>query len=177
MSDDRQSTAAAMRETPFVSIVLPTYNRAHCLNRSISSVLAQSFEDFELIVVDDGSTDNTIEALERISDPRVHVYRFATNRGVAAARNKAFDVARGDWIGLVDSDDELLPGALEVVVHKLRAIPTDRKLGTIIANAVISTDGSLARQGIYKEGFISYEDLLSGRVRGEFWGLFSRSPG
>jgi glycosyltransferase involved in cell wall biosynthesis len=163
-----------MEARPFVTIVIPTYNRAYCLDRSISSVLSQSFRDLELIIVDDGSTDGTAEMLKGYADERIRVVAHGNNRGVTAGLNTGFDNARGDWIGLIGSDDEYLPGALEKLVDRIKSIPEDQKLGTIIGNSM-RQDGSLSGSGVTEDGFIPYQDLISGRLRGEFTGLISRA--
>jgi glycosyltransferase involved in cell wall biosynthesis len=98
---------------PTVSIVLPTHNRAALIGRSIRSVLNQTYRDFELIVVDDGSTDATMEEVQRIHDPRVHIIRIAENRGAGAARNVGIRHAAGPFIAFQDSDDEWVPVKLE----------------------------------------------------------------
>jgi glycosyltransferase involved in cell wall biosynthesis len=98
---------------PTVSVVLPTYNRRHLICRSIRSVLDQTFEDFELIVVDDGSTDATMEEVARLDDPRVRYIRLEKNRGAGAARNVGIHHAAGRFIAFQDSDDEWLPVKLE----------------------------------------------------------------
>jgi len=136
--------------------------------------LNQSFRDLELIIVDDGSTDGTGEILKDYTDDRIRVVVHGNNRGVAAAKNTGLDNARGDWIGILDSDDEYLPGALERLVDRIKSISADEKLGTIIGNSV-RQDGSLTGFGVAEDGFIPYEDLISGRVRGEFTGLISRA--
>ena len=97
---------------PTVSIVLPTYQRAALLGRSIDSVLAQSWDDFELIVVDDGSTDETGAVLASRGDPRLRVLRQDVNRGAAAARNAGIGAAAGRFLAFQDSDDEWLPEKL-----------------------------------------------------------------
>lgn len=99
-------------QEPKVSVILPTYNRAETLGRAIKSVLDQTFGDFELIIVDDGSTDNTAEVVNSFRDPRVRYVRLETNRGAAAARNMGIKLARGDYIAFQDSDDEWLPEKL-----------------------------------------------------------------
>jgi glycosyltransferase involved in cell wall biosynthesis len=96
-----------------VSVIMPTYNRAHVLGRAIKSVLEQTFTDFELIIVDDGSTDNTEEVIKSFNDPRIRCIRHERNRGVSAARNTGIKIARGDCIAFQDSDDEWLPQKLE----------------------------------------------------------------
>jgi len=74
-------------KTPAVSVVIPTYNRAHLVGRAIRSVLNQTYQDFEIIVVDDGSTDNTEEVVKSFNDPRIRYIRHEENRGGSAARN------------------------------------------------------------------------------------------
>ena len=88
---------------PLVSVIIPTFNRGYCLEESVRSVLQQSFTDFELIVVDDGSTDNTLEVVAQF--PAVKLLRLEENRGVSFARNRGMAVAEGDCIAFLDSDD------------------------------------------------------------------------
>jgi glycosyltransferase involved in cell wall biosynthesis len=109
---------------PCVSVILPTYNRAWCLARAIDSVLNQSFTDFELIVVDDGSRDDTARLLASYGE-RLAVIR-QPNQGVSAARNAGIAVARGRWIALLDSDDHWLPAKLASQVAWLRDHPEYR---------------------------------------------------
>ena len=98
-----------------ITVVLPVFNRAQVLPRAIESVLAQTFPDFELIVVDDGSRDGTRELLARQSDRRVRVITVGRNRGACAARNRGIEEARGELLCSLDSDDIYLPDKLEVV--------------------------------------------------------------
>jgi len=90
-------------ETPRVTVIIPTYNRAGCLREAVDSVLAQNFRDFELIVVDDGSTDDTPRLLQEYGEA-IRVFR-QENRGVSAARNAGIAVSRGALIAFLDSDD------------------------------------------------------------------------
>jgi glycosyltransferase involved in cell wall biosynthesis len=107
-------------ESPaLVSVVIPTYNRAHLVGRAIRSVLGQTFSDFELIVVDDGSTDNTVEVVRGFQDPRIRLVRLAKNCGGSRARNEGIRVARGEWVAFLDDDDEWLPRKLELQVARL----------------------------------------------------------
>jgi glycosyltransferase involved in cell wall biosynthesis len=96
---------------PDVSIILPTYNRAHFLRRAFCSIQAQTFADWELVVVDDGSTDDTRRAVEALSSPIRHrfSYIYQPNGGAYAARNTGLTYARGRYIAFFDSDDEWLP--------------------------------------------------------------------
>jgi glycosyltransferase involved in cell wall biosynthesis len=91
------------RSTPAVSVVIPAYNRAHCVGGAVESVFAQTFEDFEIIAVDDGSSDSTGEVLEKFGES-IRLIRQA-NRGVSSARNVGVRAARGKWIAFLDSDD------------------------------------------------------------------------
>lgn len=102
-----------METAPKVSVVIPTYNRAHILGRAIVSVLGQTYRDIELIVVDDGSVDGTDKLLQTFTDPRLRYVRQTQNRGVSAARNRGISEARGEWLAFLDSDDEWLPQKLE----------------------------------------------------------------
>ncbi len=98
--------------TPTVSVVLPTYNRAHLLPRAIESVLAQTYTDFELIVVDDGSRDDTPDVMARYTDPRVRYVRYEPNQGANHARNVGVREARARFVAFQDSDDDWFPEKL-----------------------------------------------------------------
>ena len=106
-------------ETP-VSIVLPTYNRAHTLPRAVESVLRQTHERFELIVVDDSSTDDTVAVLDQFQDKRLRRIHLPTNRGPGAARNAGIKEARYDLIAFQDSDDVWFDDKLALQVAALR---------------------------------------------------------
>lgn len=112
-----------------VSVIIPTYNRADFLERSIRSVLAQSYGNLELIVVDDGSTDHTKEVVDALDDPRVRYMGHERNRGAAAARNTGLEQASGRYIAFQDSDDEWLPGKLGRQVEVLER--ADHKAGMV----------------------------------------------
>jgi len=117
---DNELTASA--NPPLVSVVLPTYNRAHLLRRAIVSVLSQSMADFELIVVDDASTDDTESVVQRLAaqDRRIRYVRRPGNGGPAGARNTGLAAARGEFVAFQDSDDEWLSGRLELTLAPFR---------------------------------------------------------
>src|ERR1035438_5349058 len=107
-----------MSYRPFVSVVVPTFNRSRQVQSALKSVLAQTYPEFEVIVVDDGSTDGTAEALQQFISQRGGNgkpirYFFQSNQGQSAARNKGIAEARGEWIAFLDSDDVWLPEKLE----------------------------------------------------------------
>jgi len=108
---------------PEVSIIMPTYNRADTIGRAIESVRRQTFEEWELIIIDDGSTDGTPSLLSG-ADPRIKLIR-QENRGCYVARNAGLRESRGRFIAFLDSDDEWLPHFLEITTAFLRASPQD----------------------------------------------------
>jgi len=109
-----------------VSVVIPTYNRASVLLRAMESVLKQSFVDFELIIVNDGSVDNTEEILQPfLSDERIRTLKQA-NTGVSSARNLGILASNNEWIAFLDSDDEWLPQKLQTQIEFLKQNPTFR---------------------------------------------------
>ncbi len=103
-----------------VSVIIPTFNRAAFLKEAIDSVLSQSYRDFELIVVDDGSTDSTREILQ---DYQGLTYLYQENRGVSAARNKGIQAAQGEYIAFLDSDDLWTRHKLQIQVAWMEANP------------------------------------------------------
>jgi glycosyltransferase involved in cell wall biosynthesis len=107
---------------PVVSVIIPTFNREKFLGKAIQSVLAQSFPDFEIIIVDDGSTDETAEVVKSFPADRLQ-YVYQPNRGRSNARNHALRLARGRYIAFLDSDDLYLPGKLELQVNYLDCHP------------------------------------------------------
>jgi len=104
---------------PNVSVVIPTYNRAEKVRKCVESVLAQSFTDLEIIVVDDGSSDKTEQTLQHAFGDRIRYY-FQPNQGVSVARNKGIEEARGEWIAFLDSDDLWEHGKLEAQLKALQ---------------------------------------------------------
>jgi glycosyltransferase involved in cell wall biosynthesis len=101
--------------SPFLSVIMPVYNRETLVARAIQSCLGQSFSDFEIVVVDDASTDHTVEVIQGFTDERIRLFRHEQNRGVCPARNEAMAHARGMWLVFLDSDDEILPGGFEAI--------------------------------------------------------------
>lgn len=98
---------------PIVSVIIPTYNRAHLVGRAIRSVLDQTYQDFELIVVDDGSTDNTKDVVKGFNDQRIRYLSHKQNMGSSMARNTGINATLGEYIAFQDSDDEWMPEKLE----------------------------------------------------------------
>ena len=111
--------------SPAVSIVLPAFNREGSIRMAIESVLRQSWTDFELIVVDDGSADATMARAAEVADARLRLAAHPRNMGASAARNTGIREARGEWVAFQDSDDEWLPLKLEKQMARLAAAGED----------------------------------------------------
>lgn len=108
---------------PTVSVILPTQNRAEMLKRAVKSVLAQTYQDLELMIVDDGSTDDTDEVIASFQDPRIRVVRHQKARGASAARNTGVAHSYGELIAFLDDDDEWLANKLDKQVSLLSGLP------------------------------------------------------
>lgn len=102
-------------DKPFFSVIMPVYNRASFVARALESCLRQSFPSFEIIVIDDGSTDASVATVRSFDDTRIRLVEHDVNQGRCPARNSGMRIARGEWFVFLDSDDELLPGALQAI--------------------------------------------------------------
>lgn len=104
------------KSMPIVSVVIPTFNRGHVIEKAVKSILGQSLQSFEIIIIDDGSTDDTARIVSEISknEPRIIFLKHDTNKGAQVARNRGIKAARGVWIAFLDSDDEFLPESLAI---------------------------------------------------------------
>lgn len=116
---------------PQVTVIIPTYDRADILPRAIESVLKQSLEDFELLIIDDGSADATSQVVANFQDSRIR-YIFQPNQGISGAMNTGLSEARGEYIARLDSDDLWLPNMLQDLTG---ALETDRAFGVVYARA------------------------------------------
>ena len=161
--DDRKVSG----KTPIVSVILPTYNRAFTIRSSIESVLAQTYADFELIVVDDGSTDGTGDILKTIKDQRLKIIHSPENRGAAAARNLGIKASQADLIAFQDSDDLWAPHKLAVQVG--RAAQAGRATGVIYSSFRWRRG---KRQGLTPSRFraaLRHTGLRRYRLDGDLW--------
>lgn len=126
---------------PLVSVIIPTYNRATTLPQSIESVLNQTLDDFELLVVDDASTDRTESVVESYDDPRVTYLSHETNRGGSTARNTGLEYATGEYVAYLDSDDAFFPAKLERQVATLER-RSDEWIAAYCGVEMVSEGGS-----------------------------------
>jgi len=119
-----------MPAKPKVTVFIPVHNREDYITVAVNSILAQTFGDFELVVVDDGSTDRTVEVLASYSDPRLRVECNGRNLGIPVTRNRGLELARGEYIALLDSDDHAYPQRLARQVRYLDANPEITEVGS-----------------------------------------------
>ena len=131
---------------PTVSVIIPTYNRASMLNEAIQSVLDQTYSDYEIVVVDDGSTDNTRNVVNKFSDKRVR-YVFQENRGRSNARNHGISLAQGRYIAFLDSDDLFLPHKLE---RQVIALNENAEFGMVYSSAICTDEQGKEMGCMYK---------------------------
>ncbi|CAN5539254.1 glycosyltransferase family 2 protein [soil metagenome] len=157
---------------PKFSIIMAAYQRAHTLPRALASVLAQTTSNWEVVVVDDGSTDATEAIVSALAatDTRIRYVKHERNRGVTAAKNTGFDHARGEWLMTLDSDDEIVPQALAVFE---RVLDLDPAVDAIACNCFDSRTGALTGRGLDHDQYITLATRLE-RCRGEHWGIFHR---
>jgi len=161
-------------QTPLISVILPTYNRAHLMPRAVQSVLNQTYKNFELIIVDDGSNDHTPEIAKAFNDQRIVYVRHKENKGVTASYNTGLRLARGKYVAFLGDDDELLSDALKTVINKFDEISLKTgEVGCLFFDCIKAETGETAGLGLRK-GFISYRDWLCGVVRGNYWGVINR---
>ena len=102
-----------------ISIIIPLYNKEPIIEKTISSVLSQSYNDFEVVIVDDGSTDGSVSIVESMNDPRIRLIK-QENGGPSKARNSGVRNAQGEWIVFLDADDEFLPDALQLFADAIQ---------------------------------------------------------
>ena len=107
-----------MGELQKVTVFIPAYNREKYIGEAIESILAQSYTNFELLLIDDGSTDGTLDIMHSFSDSRLRIMRNETNLGIPRTRNKGIENARGEFIAMLDSDDRAFSTRLEKQLFK-----------------------------------------------------------
>jgi glycosyltransferase involved in cell wall biosynthesis len=158
--------------TPSVSVIIPTYNREQFILAAIESVISQTFKDLEIIVVDDGSTDDTQSIVETLKDNRI-IYIRTDNKGPAHARNVGMRTATRKYIAFLDSDDLYLPDKLELQVSFLEAHPELAMLSTeayfMLGDSLIQEKLLRSYHRIYDRKGWSYDDIFP------FSGLFTYS--
>jgi len=151
-------------DNPLLSIITPTYNRASVLERCIKSVLIQRSDDYEHVIIDDGSTDDTatvINEYKEVSNKIVSV-NYKDNRGVNYARNRGIENATGTFLLFLDSDDRLKEGALKIAIDKIRENPNVSHFVFKVSDR--SSDSTLPASGT----FFTYRQWLERKISGDF---------
>lgn len=160
---------------PRVTVIVPTYNRGSLVTRAIDSVLGQTYPNVDVLVVDDGSTDDTLERL-RVYEPnqRFRLVRLDHNRGVTGAKNAGLDnLGKATaYAGILDSDDMLTPAAVEAIMRVFEA--NAGRFSQVFAWGVDMVSGEPTGLMPHREGPVTYDDALSGRFAGDFWHLFGQ---
>jgi len=153
-----------MREVkPTISVIIPSYNRAHLIEKCINSVLKQTNQDFEIIVVDDGSTDETESVVKNLNDKRICYVKHDSNKGVSNALNTGIRLSKGEFISFLGSDDEWLPGKLEKELKAFENAGT--RLGVVYSGLwQIGSNRKryVPRKGIKKKDGHIHSELLNG---------------
>ena len=152
-------------QVPLVSVVIPTYNSAQYLPETIESVLWQSWQDFEIIIVDDGSTDNTQEVVGAFKSNKIRYIRQENSGGPSKPRNVGIHHARGKYISLFDSDDIMSKNKLEEAVAFLER---HSDLGFLFANFVVCNERGESFPGTHLDEYQTFRDLPKEQV-GEKW--------
>ncbi len=148
-----------------VSVIIPAFNRQDYITQCLQSVLVQSYENFEIIIIDDGSTDQTLEICKTMAqtEPRIKLYH-GTHQGVSAARNIGLDVAQGEYVFFVDSDDMIHPRLLETLVAGMKS--SDAAMGGTAGRNIPQSQWEYASEKVrsaVKPGeteYYSFEDAL-----------------
>ncbi len=169
-------------KSPLVSVIIPTYNRAWCIGRAINSVLNQTYQNFEIVITDDGSNDNTHEVIEAFADPRIKYYKFLNNKGVIEARHNCILNSKGEWILLIDSDDEINNNCLETFLNEINTL-NDKNVRVFFADLIdSSTHKTTGNRYLFeRKNPLAYEDIICGKFLGDYLPLvkkelFAESP-
>lgn len=156
-----------------LSVLIYTYNRADLVIFTIESILNQTYRDFELVLINNGSTDNTQEVLEKYAThEKVRIHRLEKNRGANGGLNYGLDQIRGEWFGIIGDDDTLVPHAFETMFKVLDEV--DPTIDAITSNATVKDTGELSGLGLYEDQYLPLEVIIT-KVSGEFFGIAKTS--
>jgi glycosyltransferase involved in cell wall biosynthesis len=157
-----------------ISIILATYNRAWCIERAIDSVLSQDYKEWELVIVNDGSTDNTLDILSKYRDKRFKYVEHSKNKGYEAALNTGVDNSTYPYIVFLDSDDKFKPGTLKQIDSDIYMF--DKYKVEIIMYQAEDQNGRVFKGAFKDRDIIKYKDLVEERwIKGEALTVFKKS--
>jgi len=172
---------------PLVSVVMLTYKRADIAPKAIESILTQTYKDYEFIILNDGSPDNTDEMMKKYTDSRIRYYKNDKNRGIAYSRNRAASLARGKYVMIMDDDDESLPNRMQkevefleqnpeitAVAGQIKGLPRIPKKHDEIATGLIQYNNFGNSNVMYRREFaernnIKYDNKLKASEDWDFW--------
>ncbi|MCY7916000.1 teichuronic acid biosynthesis protein TuaG [Bacillus vallismortis] len=154
-----------MRQKPLISVITPSYNAEEYIEKTIQSVLNQTFSDWEMIIVDDCSTDGTRDILKRYEEDneRIHAIFLKENQGAAVARNTALSKAKGRYVAFLDSDDAWKAEKLD---KQLAFMRKHQHAFTFTAYELISQDGGPLHKTIHAPVSLTYDDVLKNTIIG-----------
>lgn len=145
-----------------VTIGIPTYNVGRFINQTIKSILAQTYSNFELVITDDGSTDNTVEEIKKFNDPRIKLIVDGENRGISYRLNQQINLAKGKYFVRMDGDDLMFPNRVEKEVAYMEQHPDVDVVGT--GAVIIDNDNNIIGQRLGKINCSKPEDIFNGET-------------
>ncbi|MBK8505596.1 MAG: glycosyltransferase family 2 protein [Saprospiraceae bacterium] len=155
-----------------VSILMVTYNRGVLIKNSIESLLNQTYKNIEIIIVDNGSTDNTSSVLQQYDAPEfstiIRRFRLEENRNFTGGGNFALEQIKGEWFTFLDDDDIAFPHAIETMMRLPEKI--NSKINAITCNCINSSTGQFGGSGLKADQYLPLKKIVR-RCKGEFWGI------
>jgi glycosyltransferase involved in cell wall biosynthesis len=160
-----------MEESPLVSVIMPAYNSADFIAESIQSVLYQFHSNWELLIIDDASEDNTVEIIEKFAsaDPRIQLFQNKINQGTGISRNIGIKAAQGSFIAFLDADDLWLPEKLETQLDFMKSHDLEM---TYSSYYLINESGQELQKKIQALPILSYKKLLKSNYVGNLTGIY-----
>lgn len=155
------------------SVIIPTFNRCLLLKRAIESVLNQTHTNFQIIVVDDGSSDSTSDVINNYCDSRISYIKNTQNRGTMFSLQRGIELSTGDYCCFLGDDDELLPNALDTVAHIIGKL-NDNKIGLLRFDIIDREKGVVSGSGLSSEGFVTFKQLICDEMKGDHWVIFNQ---
>jgi teichuronic acid biosynthesis glycosyltransferase TuaG len=161
-----------MDTSGLVSVIMPAYNSEAFISEAINSVISQTYKNWELLIIDDASTDSTRNIIQQFSekDYRIHIFENATNLGTHQTRNKGIKAAQGEFIAFLDADDQWKPQKLE---KQLKILSEDNLSACFSSYELISENGESLNKKIEALPVLTYEKLLKANYVGNLTGIYN----
>lgn len=157
-------------QLPLVSVIITTFNRVNIIERAIDSTLKQTYKNIEIIVIDDGSTDGTMDLLnKKIQNNRtLRLYKHGQNKGAGSAKNSGLDNIKGEWFTFLDSDDEMIPIAIEIMMKI--PLEVDSAVNAVTCNCWDTTRKTFSGKGLQADQYLDAKTIMT-KCSGDFWGI------